>query len=56
MISSKITNRYAKALLNLSIEQGVLEEVYNDSIIIDKVCFENNDFTNIHKKPNNFFR
>ena len=51
MISSKITNRYAKALLNLSIEQGVLEELYNDSIIIDKVCFENNDFTTMLKSP-----
>ena len=51
MISSKITNRYAKALLDLSIEQGVLDKVYNDIIIIDHICLENRDFMTMLKSP-----
>ena len=54
MISSKITNRYAKALFDLSIEQGVLDKVYNDIIIIDHICLENRDFMTMLKKPNYF--
>ena len=51
MISSKITKRYAKALLDLSIEQGVLDKVYNDIIIIDYICLENRDFMTMLKSP-----
>ena len=51
MISSKITKRYAKSLIELSIERGQLTNSYNDLVLVNKVCAENSDFTLILKSP-----
>ena len=51
MIASKITKRYAKALLDLAIEQGKLENTYQDLVLLDKVCLENSDFILMLKSP-----
>ena len=51
MIASKITKRYAKALLDLAIEQGKLENTYQDLVLLDKVCIENSDFILMLKSP-----
>ena len=51
MISSKITKRYAKSLIELSIESDQLLECYNDLVLVNKVCSENNDFILMLKSP-----
>ena len=51
MIASKITKRYAKALIDLAIEQGKLENTYQDLVLLDKVCLENSDFILMLKSP-----
>ena len=51
MISSRITKRYAKSLIELSIERDQLMECYNDLVLVNKVCSENNDFILMLKSP-----
>lgn len=48
---SLIGNRYAKALIGLANEQGVLEEVYNDMKFFESVCSENDEFCKIMANP-----
>jgi F-type H+-transporting ATPase subunit delta len=40
MANLSIASRYAKSLLQLAIEQGVLEQVYEDMALLDKLCIE----------------
>jgi len=51
MVTSKITNRYAKSLLDLAIEKKQLNDCYNDLINVEKVCSESSDFTMMLKSP-----
>jgi len=48
---SRATNRYAKALLQLSIEQNSLEQSYKDMLLVDKVCSENKELQLLLKSP-----
>ena len=34
----KIASRYAKSLLQLAVEEGILERIYNDMRCLDQVC------------------
>ena len=40
MANSQVASRYAKSLLQLAIEQGVLDQVYEDMVLLDKLCRE----------------
>jgi F-type H+-transporting ATPase subunit delta len=51
MVTSKITNRYAKSLLDLAMEKNQLNDCYNDLINVEKVCSESSDFTMMLKSP-----
>jgi F-type H+-transporting ATPase subunit delta len=51
MITSKITTRYAKSLLDLAIETNQLKECYNDLIAVETLCSESIDFTLMLKSP-----
>jgi len=51
MRQSRVTIRYAKALLKLSIEQNTLEQSYNDMVLLDAVCTENRDLVLLLKSP-----
>ena len=51
MISSKIIKRYAKSLIELSIERDQLMDCYNDLVLVNKVCSENNDFILMLNSP-----
>jgi F-type H+-transporting ATPase subunit delta len=51
MKQSRVTIRYAKALLKLSIEQNTLEQSYNDMVLLDAVCTENRDLVLLLKSP-----
>lgn len=46
-----LATRYAKALLDLSIEKGQLEQVYADMLWLQSVCKSNPDFVNLLKSP-----
>ena len=51
MKHSRATIRYAKSLLNLSEESGVLDASYNDMVLINSICSTNKDFSNLLKTP-----
>ena len=51
MKQSRATIRYAKALLELSIEQNSLEESYNDMILLNKACSESKELSLLLKSP-----
>jgi len=51
MQGTRVASRYAKSFIGLVLEQGVLEEAYNDMKLILKVCKENHDFAVFLKSP-----
>jgi F-type H+-transporting ATPase subunit delta len=51
MRQSKVTIRYAKALLQLSIEQNLLDQSQNDMLLINATCVENKDLALLLKSP-----
>lgn len=51
MPNPRLAARYAKSLLDLSIEQGQLEQVYADMQWLQAVCKSNKDFVNLLKSP-----
>jgi F-type H+-transporting ATPase subunit delta len=46
-----IAYRYAKALIDLAIEQKVVEDVNNDMSLFEKVCNENKEFQSVMANP-----
>ena len=51
MLNPRIASRYAKSLIDLSIEKGSLEEVYKDMQYLSAVSKVNKDFVNLLKSP-----
>ena len=51
MKQSRVAIRYARALLQLSIEQDALEQSYSDMTLIQSACFENKDLSLLLKSP-----
>ena len=51
MPNPRLATRYAKSLLDLSIERGQLEQVYADMLWLQSVCKSNRDFVNMLKSP-----
>lgn len=51
MASTRVSSRYVKSLLDLSVEQGKLEEVHRDMLLFDSVCRENRNFVVMLKNP-----
>ena len=51
MKQSRVTIRYAKALLQLSMEQKSLEQSYADMVLIDFVCSESKELSLLLKTP-----
>ncbi len=47
----RLASRYAKSLLDLAIEQGQLEKVYEDMLLLQKVIKGNRDFLNLLRSP-----
>lgn len=58
MSEYRVASRYAKSLITLAQEQGLLEEVHNDIQLFSKICHENRDFTMMLKNPiiNNYMK
>lgn len=51
MAQSRVSNRYAKALLNLAIEQKSLEACFNDMSLLNSACVKNKDLGLLLKSP-----
>lgn len=51
MPNPRLASRYAKSLLDLSIEKGELETVYADMQWLQAVCKSNRDFVSMLKSP-----
>jgi F-type H+-transporting ATPase subunit delta len=51
MQGTRAAARYAKAFIDLSVEQGVMEQAYSDMKLIVEVCKSNPDFVNFLKSP-----
>ncbi len=51
MKQSRATARYAKSLLEISEEKGLVDDAYNDMLFVRSVCVLNKDFSNLLKTP-----
>ena len=51
MSEVRVASRYAKSLLELAVEQGKIEEVHKDMLLLDAVCKENYDFVLVLRNP-----
>jgi F-type H+-transporting ATPase subunit delta len=51
MSNPRLAGRYAKSLLDLSIERNQLELVYNDIKLLAEICKSNIDFVHMLKSP-----
>ena len=51
MSQSRITIRYAKALFQLAIKEDILEQSYNDIVLLDSVCAESKELSLLLKSP-----
>ena len=47
----RVASPYAKSLLDLAVEKGVLEEVYQDMTLLDKTIKENREFELLLRNP-----
>ena len=48
---SLVSERYAKALFDLALEKGEVEEIYQDSLLITRTCEENRELRLLVKSP-----
>lgn len=51
MLNPRLATRYAKALIDLSIERGELEKVYADMQLLQQICKSNRDFVVMLRSP-----
>ena len=51
MKQSRATARYAKSLLEISEEKGLVDDAYNDMLFVRSACVLNKDFSNLLKTP-----
>ena len=51
MRNDKVTSRYAKALIQLAVEQNILEQVYQDITLVLDVCQSNKEFSRMLLSP-----
>jgi len=51
MLNPRLAGRYAKSLIGLANEQNLLENVYNDMVLLQSVCRNNRDFVILLKSP-----
>jgi len=51
MKGTLVATRYAKSLLDLSIEQNSVEKVNNDMVELSEICAESKDFINLLNNP-----
>src|ERR1700744_6479021 len=53
MPNPRLAARYAKSILDLSIEKGEMENVYNDMLFLKAICKSGQEFVNLLRSPVN---
>jgi F-type H+-transporting ATPase subunit delta len=51
MPNPRLATRYAKSLVDLSVERGQLEEIYTDMLWLQAVCRQSREFVNVLRSP-----
>ena len=51
MTNPRLAGRYAKSLIDLSVEKNQLETIYADIKLLDAICKQNADFVSMLKSP-----
>ena len=51
MQNPRLAHRYAKSLIDLSVEKGQLENVYADMKYLQAVCKSSSEFVNLLRSP-----
>ena len=51
MPNPRLAGRYAKSLIDLSIEKGQLEAVYADMKYLQELCKQSREFVNLMRSP-----
>ena len=51
MKQSRATIRYAKSLIDISEENGVIDSSYDDMVLVNSLCSSNKDLINLLKTP-----
>lgn len=51
MPNPRLASRYAKSLLDLSVEQNTVEATLSDVQLLDSVCKQSTDFANVLRSP-----
>ena len=51
MTDTRVASRYAKSLLELAIEKGVVEKVHDDMLMFSQLCQSNRDFLLMLRNP-----
>ncbi len=51
MVNPRLATRYAKSLIDLSIERGQLEQVFADMKLLQQICNGNRDFISLLRSP-----
>ena len=51
MLNPRVASRYAKSVLDLAVEKGQLEQVYNDMLYLKSLTKESRDFLNLLRSP-----
>jgi F-type H+-transporting ATPase subunit delta len=51
MQNPRLAGRYAKSLMDIAIENGKLDTMYNDMLGLDAVCKDSKDFVSMMKSP-----
>jgi|SRR5579862_8594506 len=51
MPNPRLAARYAKSLIDLSMEKNQLDAVYQDMLFLQAICLSNRDFVNLLRSP-----
>ena len=51
MPNPRLAARYAKSILDLAVEKGQLEEVYNDMLFLQAACRSSKEFVSLLRSP-----
>jgi F-type H+-transporting ATPase subunit delta len=51
MMNPRVASRYAKSLLDLAVEKGQLEAVYNDMLYLQQLTKQSREFSNLLRSP-----
>lgn len=51
MLNPRVAGRYAKSIIDLAVERNLLEDVYNDMLLLQSMCRSSRDFAAFLRSP-----